>query len=64
MDLQNGLFVKMAVDAWTQELNATGALLEKLSDEQLMREIVPGRNRGIYLVGHLIAEHDLLMPLL
>ena len=64
MDLQNGLFVKMAVDAWTKELNATGALLEKLSDEQLMREIVPGRNRGIYLVGHLIAEHDLLMPLL
>ncbi|MBK9193571.1 MAG: DinB family protein [Flavobacteriales bacterium] len=65
MDLQDGLFVKMAVDAWTKELNATGALLEKLSDEQLMREIVPGRNRGIYLVGTLRSpEHDLLMPLL
>jgi DinB superfamily len=64
MDLQNGLFVKMAIDAWTRELNATGKLLEKLSDEQLMNEVVPSRNRGIYLVGHLIAEHDQMMPLL
>ena len=60
----NELFVKMAIDAWTRELNATSALLEKLTDEQLMTEVAPSRNRGIYLVGHLIAEHDLLMPLL
>ncbi len=60
----NELFVKMAIDAWTRELNATSALLEKLTDEQLMTEVAPSRNRGIYLVGHLIAEHDVLMPLL
>ena len=64
MDARTELFVKMAIDAWTKELNATSALLEKLSDVQLMQEIAPSRNRGIYLVGHLIAEHDLLMPLL
>ncbi len=64
MSNQTELFVRMAIDAWTKELNATSALLEKLSDEQLMREIAPSRNRGIYLVGHLIAEHDELMPLL
>lgn len=58
------LFVRMALDAWSREISATDALLAKLSDEQLMREIVPGRNRGIYLLGHLAAEHDQMLPLL
>ncbi len=58
------LFVRMAVNAWSNELKATDALLEKLSDEQLMREIAPSRNRGIYLLGHLTAEHDMMLPLL
>ena len=62
-DLQ-GLYVRMAVDAWNSELKATNALLDKLSDEQLMREIAPGRNRGIYLLGHLTAVHDQVLPLL
>jgi len=26
--------------------------------------IAPGRNRGIYLLGHLVAVHDLMLPLL
>lgn len=58
------LFVRMALDAWNREISATDALLAKLSDVQLMREIVPGRNRGIYLLGHLAAEHDQMLPLL
>ena len=58
------LFVRMAVNAWSSELKATNELLTKLSDEQLMREISPGRNRGIYLLGHLTAEHDRMLPLL
>lgn len=58
------LFVRMALDAWNREIAATDALLAKLSDAQLMREIVPGRNRGIYLLGHLAAEHDQMLPLL
>lgn len=58
------LFVKMALDAWNGELKYTDALLAKLSDEQLMREVSPGRNRGIYLLGHLTAVHDQMLPLL
>jgi DinB superfamily len=64
MHPQPDLFVKMATDAWTRELTATDELLQQLSDEQLMREVASSRNRGIYLLGHLIAEHDLMMPLL
>lgn len=64
MNDQQALFVKMALDTWSREMNAADKLLATLSDEQLMREVVPGRNRGIYLVGHLIAEHDMMLPLL
>lgn len=58
------LFVKMVLDAWSNEIKFTNLLLEKLDDGQLMREIAPGRNRGIYLLGHLTAVHDQMMPLL
>ncbi len=64
MSDQQTLFVKMAVDAWSNEMKAANALLEKLSDEQLMREVAPARNRGIYLLGHLTAVHDRMLALL
>lgn len=35
-----------------------------LSDEELQTEIAPGRNRVYYLLGHLTAHHDCLLPLL
>ncbi|HWZ04565.1 MAG TPA: hypothetical protein VNX40_13200 [Mucilaginibacter sp.] len=51
--MSNEIFVKMALDAWHGQLKSTDSLLNKLSDEQLMQEVSPGRNRGIYLLGHL-----------
>ena len=33
-------------------------LLDVLTDEQLLLETAPGRNRGIYLLGHLTAVSD------
>lgn len=64
MTAPHTLFVKMALGAWNGELKYTDALLAKLSDEQLMHEVSPGRNRGIYLLGHLTAVHDQMLPLL
>ena len=61
---ENTLFVKMVTDGWHAQIKATNTLLDKLSDEQLLHEIAPGRNRGIYLLGHLTAVHDLMLPLL
>jgi hypothetical protein len=58
------IFVKMALDGWQGQLKATDVTLDKLSDDELMNEVSPGRNRGIYLLGHLAAVHDLMMPLL
>lgn len=58
------LFIKMAIDGWQAQLNGFNSLLGELSEKQIMEEVAPGRNRGIYLLGHLTAVHDLMLPLL
>ncbi len=62
--MNNELLVKMVIDSWLGQINATNKMLDKLSDEELMNEIAPARNRGIYILGHLAAVHDLMLPLL
>ena len=58
------MYVKMALNGWEGAIKRTDTLLNGLSDETLMNEISPGRNRGIYLLGHLIAVHDALPVIL
>jgi hypothetical protein len=58
------LFVKMVLTAWNQQNTRVDELLEKISDEQLLNETAPGRNTGIYLLGHLAAVNDGLFKLL
>jgi hypothetical protein len=62
--MQEELFIKMVLDAWHAQIKQTDTLFDSLSDDQLMKEIAPGRNRGIYLLGHLTAVHDRMLPLL
>lgn len=62
--MSNQLLVKMVLDAWNAKLKETDALLTALTDEQLQNEVAPGRNRGIYLLGHLTAVNDKMLPLL
>jgi len=63
MDNQTALFVKMALDGWNGQNKRFNDLINKLSDEQLLAETAPGRNTGIYLLGHLVAVNDGLLPL-
>jgi hypothetical protein len=58
------IFIKMVLDAWLTHIKRTDELFNSLPDEQLMKEIAPGRNRGVYLLGHLAAVHDRILPLL
>jgi hypothetical protein len=53
-----------ALVAWKQQLERAEKLFTPLSDEQLRKEIAPGKNRLIYLYGHLVAVHDRMRPLL
>jgi hypothetical protein len=61
---QVNLFVKMALMAWDTQNNYLSKLVDSLPDEQLLKEIAPGKNTGVYLLGHLIAVSDGLLPLL
>ena len=58
------LIVKMVVSAWESQLSRLSKLIGSLSDEQLLSETAPGRNRGSYLLGHLVAVSDGMRPLL
>jgi len=56
--------VKMVLDRWYASIASADTLLNSLTDETLQKEIAPGKNRGIYLLGHLIAVHDDMLRLL
>jgi len=58
------VFIKMAISAWDVYNARVNKLLETLSDEEFLAETAPGRNTGIYLLGHLIAVNDALFPIL
>lgn len=58
------IMLKMTFDRWNASIHNCTSLLNSLSDEQLQKEIAPKKNRGIYLLGHLIAVHDDLIILL
>src|ERR1035437_6275439 len=60
----NQIAVKMVLDAWNAQIQHTNKLLDSLTDEQLQMEIAPDRNRGVYLLGHLTAVNDKMLPLL
>jgi hypothetical protein len=53
-----------ALAFWKIELERADKFFSALTDEQLPLEIAPGRNRLVYLWGHLIAVHDRMLPLL
>jgi hypothetical protein len=53
-----------AINAWTLNIDRANKLFSSLSDQQLFAEIAPGKNRLIYIWGHLIAVHDAMRPLL
>lgn len=58
------IILKMTFDRWNASIKNCDALLNSLSDEQLQKEIAPNKNRGTYLLGHLIAVHDDMLVLL
>jgi hypothetical protein len=60
----NEIMVKMVIGLWKARIEETGRLFDSFSDMQLFREIAPSKNRGVYLLGHLIAAHDQMFPLL
>src|SRR6266404_9323553 len=63
MTLESSL-MDSALRNWRSNVDRAGKLFGSLSQEQLLQEVAPGKNRLIYLWGHLTASNDALIPLL
>jgi hypothetical protein len=60
---QRDIFVQMALKAWNIQVKNTDKFFDSQDDESLLHEIAPGKNRIIYLLGHLIAVNDTMIGL-
>jgi len=58
------VFIKMVLSNWQTQNSRLNALFEKLTDEELWAETAPGRNTGVYLLGHMTAVHDSMFTIL
>ena len=53
-----------ALNSWKLVIGRFDQNLAAISDEQLQKQVAPGKNRLFYLVGHLTAVHDRMLPML
>jgi hypothetical protein len=58
------LYTDTALRAWKLVIAQLDKMFSSMNDEELLREVAPGRNRVFYLMGHLTAVHDRLLPML
>jgi len=58
------LYLAVALNGWKGNIERADKIFSSLSDEEVLKEIAPGKNRLIYVWGHLTATHDMMLPLL
>ena len=58
------IFATVAVSSWKQIIDRLNKALAAISDEDLKKQVAPGRNRVSYILGHLTAVHDRMFTLL
>ena len=56
--------VDSALRSWKKNQDRLGKFFSALPEQHLLQEIAPGKNRLIYLWGHLTAINDAMLPLL
>jgi hypothetical protein len=56
--------IDSALRSWQQNVDRAGKFFASLTEDQLLQSIAPGKNRLIYLWGHLTAVNDAMLPLL
>ncbi|AMR32599.1 hypothetical protein A0256_14785 [Mucilaginibacter sp. PAMC 26640] len=54
------LFVKMALQGWNTQVARAENFFNSLADDDFQKPIAPGKNRILYLYGHLTSYHGLL----
>src|SRR6266513_1273370 len=59
-----GFYGALGLKTGNAQIERADKLFAGFSSEEILREIAPGRNRLLYLWGHLTAVHDAMLPLL
>ncbi len=52
------VLIPAAISSWEQVVTRVGTLCLSCTEEELLVDVAPGKNRIIYLWGHLTAIHD------
>jgi uncharacterized damage-inducible protein DinB len=55
---QEQFIIQLALESWNSQVKRAKSIFDGYTDEQLLQEVSPGRNRGSYLLGHLVASND------
>lgn len=55
--------IRQIINAWASQNKIVTAFFNKYDETVYESEVAPGRNRAIYLLGHLIASNDSMLPM-
>ena len=58
------LLNQTVLNSWKSVNERVSALIAEINEAHIQDEIAPGRNRALYIVGHLTAVNDRMFPLL
>lgn len=61
---QTSQIISQLLHSWASQNKAVTTFFNKYEDAAYMAQVAPGRNRAIYLFGHLVSTNDGLLPLL
>src|SRR5260370_17229392 len=56
--------VTVAINSWKLVAERAGKTFSNFTEDKLFKEVAPGKNRVIYIWGHLIATHDAMFSIL
>jgi hypothetical protein len=59
-----GSYAALGLKVWKTQIDRADKLFGSLPSDDVLREIAPGKNRLLYLWGHLTAVHEAMLPLL
>lgn len=62
--MSHELLIQTAILSWEQVIQRVGTLCLSCSEQQLLVEVAPGKNRILYLWGHLTAVSDAMFSVL
>ena len=58
------LSVQVAINSWRLVAERANKIFSNLTEDDSLKEVAPGKNRLIYLLGHLTAVHDAMFLIL